>query len=98
MKEIVVVAPSIVEVEVINCSDIDSCNSKGLLGDSTNEESDDNDDSVNKGVPLPAAPMPKLNAVDPVLAPPTTSSSIPAMNEFYNAAGKALHPKSIIPK
>ena len=56
--------------------------------------------------------MPGLNVVDPVLAPPTASvvgslppastvaasSSIPAMDEFYNAAGKAPHPESIVPK
>ena len=53
-----------------------------------------------------------MNVVDPTLAPPTTSdvgslspastvassSSIPAMDEFYNAAGKAPHPQSIVPK
>ena len=112
VEEIAVVAPSIVEVEVINCSNIDSCNSKGLLGDSTNEDSDDNDDGVNEGVPLPVAPAPELNAVDSALAPPTASnvgslppastiaasSSIPTMDEFYNATRKAPHPESIIPK
>ena len=112
VEEIAVVAPSVVEVEVINCSDIDSCNSKGLLGDSTDEDSDDDNDGVNKGVPLPAAPTHELNVVDPALAPLTASdvgslppasivaasSSILAMDEFYNVAGKASHPKSIIPK
>ena len=113
VEEIAVVAPSVREVEVINCSDIDSCDSKRrLLGESTDADSDDNDDSVNEGVPLPAAPAPELNIVDPALAPrsapvvdslPPTStvaapSSIPAVDEFYNAAGKALHPESIIPK
>ena len=112
MEEIAVVAPSVVEVEVINCSNIDSCNSKELLGDSTDKESDDDNDGVNKGVPLPAAPAPELNVVDPTLAPPTAfdvgslppastvaaSSSIPAIDEFYNATGKAPHPESIIPK
>ena len=112
VEEIAVVAPSVVEIEVINCNDIDSCNSKGLLGDSTDEDSDDDDGSVNEGVPLPAAPAPKLNVVDPALAPPTTSdvgslplastvaasSSILAMDEFYSAAKKAPHLKSTIPK
>ena len=56
VEEIAVDAPSAVEVEVINCSNIDSCKSKGLLGDSTNEDSDGDDVGVNKGVPLPAAP------------------------------------------
>ena len=112
MEEIAVVAPSIVEVEVINYSNIDSCNSKGLLGDSTDEDINDDDDSVNEGVPLPAALAPELNTIDPALAPPSApdvgslplastvvaSSSIPAMDEFYNAAGKVPHPESIIPK
>ena len=112
MEEIAVVAPSAVEVAVINYSDIDSCDSKRLLGDSTDEDSDGDDVGVDKGVQLPAAPALGLNVVDPALAPPTTfvvgslppastvaaSSSIPAMDEFYNAAGKAPHPESIVPK
>ena len=112
VEEIAVVAPSTVEVAVINYSDIDSCDSKRLLGDSTDEDSDGDDVGVDKGVQLPAAPTPGLNVVDPALAPPTTSvvgslppastvaasSSIPAMDEFYNAAGKAPHPESIVPK
>ena len=112
VEEIAVVAPSVVEVQVINYSDIDSCNSKRLLGDSTDEDSDDDDVGVNKGVSLPAPPASELNVVDPALAPPAAfdvgslppastiaaSSSIPAMDEFYNAAGKAPHPESIVPK
>ena len=112
VEEIAVVAPSVVEVQVINYSDIDSCDSKRLLGDSTNEDSDDNDVGVNKGVSLPAPLASELNVVDPALAPPAAfdvgslpptstvvaSSSIPAMDEFYNAAGKAPHPESIVPK
>ena len=112
VEEISVVAPSTVEVQVINCSDIDSCDSKRLLGDSTDEDSNGDDVGVDKGVQLPATPTPGLNVVDPALAPPTASvvgslppastvaasSSIPAMDEFYNAAGKAPHPESIVPK
>ena len=112
VEEIAVVALSVVEVEVINCSDINSCNLKGLLGDSIDEDSDDNDVGVNKGVPLPTAPAPELNAVDPALAPPAASDvgslplasivaaslSIPALDKFYNTAEKAPHPESIVPK
>ena len=112
VEDIAVVAPSAIEVAVINCSDIDSCNSKRLLGDSTDEDSNGDNVGVDKGVQLPAAPAPGLNVVDPALAPPTASvvgslplastvaasSSIPAMDEFYNTAGKALHPESIVPK
>ena len=113
VEEIVVVAQSAREVEVINCSDIDSCDSKRrLLGDSTDEDSNDDDNGVNEGVPLPAAPIPELDIVDLALAPSsalvvgslppastiTASSSIPAVNKSYNAIGKAPHPESIIPK
>ena len=113
VEEIAVVAPSTREVEVINCRDIDSCDSKRrLLGDSTDEDNDDDDDGVNEGVPLPAAIASELDIVDPALAPRSApvvgslppasiivaSSSIPAVDEFYNAAGKAPHPESIIPK
>ena len=112
VEEIAVVAPFAVEVAVINCSDIDSCDSKRLLGDSTDEDSDGDDVGVDKGVQLPVAPTPGLNVVDPALASPTASvvgslplastvaasSSIRAMDEFYNAAGKAPHPESIVPK
>ena len=73
VEEIAVVAPSATEVEVINCSDIDSCDSKRLLGDSTDEDSDDDDDGANEGVPLPAAPVPELDIVDPALALPSAA-------------------------
>ena len=49
MEEIAVVVPSAVEVAVINCSDIDSCDSKRLLGDSTDEDSDGDDVGVERG-------------------------------------------------
>ena len=113
VEEIAVVAPSAREVEVINCSDIDSCDLKRrLLEDSTDEDSDDDDDGVNKGVPLPTTPVLELDIVDLALAPRSAlvvgslppastvvaSSSIPAVDEFYNAVEKASHPESIIPK
>ena len=112
VEEIAIVAPSAVEIAVINCSDIDSCDSKRLLRDSTDEDSDGDDVGVDKGVQLPTAPVPRLNVVDPALVPPTASvvgslppastvaasSSILAMDEFYNAAGKAPHPESIVRK
>ena len=113
VEEIAVVAPSAREVEVINYSDIESCDSKRrLLGDSTDKDSDDDNDNVNEGVPLPAALEPKLDIVDSALDPPSTpvvgflppasivvaSSSTPRVDEFYNAVGKAPHPKAIIPK
>ena len=113
VEEIAVVVPSAREVEVINCSDIDSCDSKRrLLGDSTDEDSDDDNDDVNEGIPLPTAPALELDIVDPALAPRfalvvdslppastiAASSSIPTIDKFYNAAGKVPHPESIILK
>ena len=60
------VLPSAHEVEVINCSDVESCNfERHMLGDSTDGDSDDDDVGVNSGIPLPAATKPLLPMVDP---------------------------------
>ena len=52
-------------------------------------------DVVNPALALPGAfdvgSLPPASTV-------AASSSIPAMDEFYNAAGKAPHPESIVPK
>ena len=99
------VLPSAHEVEVINCSDVESCDfERHLLGDSTDGDSDDNDVGVNSGVPLPTThpsegggPAP---ALDSVPTPLTIAAplSTPTVDKFYNAAGKAPHPEAIIPK
>ena len=92
------------EVEVINCSDVESCDmQRHLLGDSDGD-SDDNDLGVNSGVALPATHLSagggSALALDCV---PTTSTDVaclstPTVDEFYNVAGKAPHPDTIIPK
>ena len=84
---------------VINVSDVESYGTKPhLLGDSL--DSDDNDKGVSHGVEMPSALKPRPMEVDA----PTGAlngaglSSTPAEDDFYNAAGKALHPDSIVPK
>ena len=99
------VFPSAREVEVINCSDVESCDiERHLLGDSTDGDSDDNDVGVNSGVPLPVThpsigggPAPALDFV-PTASTDAAPLSTPAVDEFYNAAGKAPHSDAIIPK
>ena len=99
------VFPSARKVEVINCSDVESCDmQRHLLGDSTDGNSDDNDVGVNSGVALPATHPSAGGGLAPALdCVPTASTDVaclstPAANEFYNATGKALHPDAIIPK
>ena len=58
-NELAVVAPSGMQKEVINYSDVESCNSKKyLLGDSTDRESDDDDLDVEQGVVIPTHAQP----------------------------------------
>ena len=97
--------PSTREVEVINCNDVESCDmQRHLLGDSTDGDSDDNDVGVNSGIALPAThPSPGGGLTLALDCVPTASTdaagvSTPAVDEFYNAAGKAPHLDAIIPK
>ena len=107
------VLPTADEVEVINCSDVESSNfERHLLGDSTDGDSDDDDVGINNSVSLPAAAEPLLPVADPSTGArpalaldfvPTASIdaaplSTPAVNKFYNVAEKAPHPEAIIPK
>ena len=93
------------EMEVINYSDVESCDmQRHLLGDSTDGNSDDNNVGMNNGVALPAThpsagggPAPALDCV-PTASTDAACLSTPAADEFYNAAGKAPHPNAIIPK
>ena len=53
---VVVVPPSAQEKEIINWSDIESCESeRPLLRDSTDGDTNDDDEGVDQGVPLPSA-------------------------------------------
>ena len=99
------VFPSAREVEVINCSDVESYNiEKHLLGDSIDGDNDDDDVGVNSSVPMPAThpsagggPTPALDFV-PTASTDAAPLSTPAVDEFYNAVGKAPHPDAIISK
>ena len=99
------VFPSTREVEVINCSNVESCDmQRHLLGDSTDGDSDDNNVGVNSGVALRATHPSPSGGLAPALDCVSTAStdaagvSTPAVDEFYNAARKAPHPDAIIPK
>ena len=99
------VLPSAREVEVINCSDVESCDIKRhLLGDSSDGDSDEDDIGVNNGVALPATHPSAGGGLAPSLdCVPTASNdaarlSTPVADEFYNAARKVPHPNAIIPK
>ena len=84
---------------VINVSDVESYGTKRhLLGDSS--DNDDDDEGVSHGVEISSAPEPRPMEVDAPSGASTRAgqSSIPAKDDFYNAAGKTPHPDSIVPK
>ena len=84
---------------VINVSDVEFYGTKPhLLGDSS--DSDDNDEGVSHGVEMPPAPEPRPMEVDAPYAASTGAGpvSAPAKDDFYNVAGRALHPDAIVPK
>ena len=94
----VVTAP--VEARIaINVSDVESYGTRPhLLGDSS--DSDDDDEGVSHGVEISSTPKPRPMEVDAPSGASTGAgqASAPAEDDFYNAAGKAPHPDSIIPK
>ena len=98
--EIAFVATSIERKVVINVSDIESYGSKHqLIGDSTNEDSDNDDKGVTQRVEMSVAPEPRALQVDApsvalIKASPT---STPAIDKFYNAVEQASpHPNVIV--
>ena len=111
LDEIALVEQTFTERVLINCSDISSCGlPRPLLGESTDGDSDQDKRGVDQGVTLPAAE--DLQRPESVLIarPPADDQSrpiatnagadvhAPVEDEFYNAAGKAPHPDSVIPK
>ena len=64
------------------------------------EDSDKDDEGVTHGVEMPSAPEPRPMEVDAPSAASTGAGLVfaPALDDFYNAAGKAPHPDAIIPK
>ena len=86
---------------VINCSDISSCDSrKHVLGDSIDEDNDDDDDvGVEQGVSFLAGRESQVIIADPPVGPhPAPTSTVPTVDKFYNTAGKAPHSDAIMPK
>ena len=99
--EIAVVAASMEGKVVINISDVESYGSKcRLIGDSTDEDSDEDDEGVTRGVEMPSAPERHAVEVDASSAASTEvgPASTPTGDEFYNAVEKASHPDAIISK
>ena len=99
--------------DVINCSNISSCDlQRHLLGESTDGNSDEDDKCIDQKVAFPVVVDLQQPLLQPTLdahpapdncshrAALTTIASAPApvVDEFYNIAGKALHPNSIIQK
>ena len=111
LDEIALVEQTFTERVLINCSDISSCGSpRPLLGESTDGDSDQDERSVDQGVTLPVAEdlqrhesvLVARPAADdqscPIAANAKADVRAPVDDEFYNAAGKAPHPDSVIPK
>ena len=85
----------------INVSDVESFDtSRHLLGDSLDRDNNDDDEGVTHRVEMPSAPEPCPMEVDAPSAVSTKAGPVfaPAKVNFYNAAGKAPHPESIVPK
>ena len=99
--EIALVSATVEGRMVINVSDVESYGSeRQLLGDLSDEDSDNNDEGVTHGVEMPSALEPCPMEVDASSAPSTEAgpASAPAVDDFYNAVGKAPHPDTIVPK
>ena len=81
--------------------DVESYGSeRRLLGDSSDGDSDDDDKRITHGVEMPSSPEPRPMEVD---APFVASTGVgpvsaPTVDDFYNAARKAPHPDTIVPK
>ena len=71
-----------------------------MLGDSSDEDSDNDDKGVTHGVEMPSAPEHCAIEVDAPSAASTGASlaSASALDDFYNATRKAPHPDAIVPK
>ena len=100
-KEIAVVTAPVECRIVINVNDVESYGTgRHLLGDSSDRDSDDDEEGVSHRVEMPSAPEPRPMEVDAPSIALTGAGPVfaPAKDEFYNAAGKALHPDAIVPK
>ena len=99
--EIALVAASVEGRVVITISDVESYGSeRRLIEDSTDEDNDDDNEGVTEGIEMPFAPERRAVEVDASSATLTKVGPIstPAVDKFYNAAGKAPHPDVILAK
>ena len=98
-EEIAVVTAPVEGRIVINVSDVEFYGmGRHLPGDSS--DSDDDDEGVSHRDEISSAPEPRPMEVDAPSGALTGAglSSASAEDAFYNAAGKAPHPNSIVPK
>ena len=96
-EEIAVVAASVEGNEVINISDVESYGFEHLLiGDSTDEDNDKDNEGVTQGVEMPSALERCAIEVDAPSAAATKAgpASTPAGDEFYNAIGHLVQMRS----
>ena len=71
-----------------------------MIGDSTDEENDDDNERFSQGVEMLFAPERRALEVDASSTALTKAGPLStlAANEFYNAEGKALHLNAIVLK
>ena len=99
--EITLVVASVEVKVIINISDVESYGSEHrLIGDSTDEDNNDDDKGITRGIEMPSVPERSAIEVD---ASSTASieagpASTLAADEFYNATGQAPHPDAIVLK
>ena len=111
LDEFALVEQTFTEWVLINCNNISSCGSpRPLLGESIDGDSDQDERGVDQGVTMPAvedlqrpksvlvARPPADDQSRPIAANAGADVRTPVEDEFYNAAGKAPQPDSIIPK
>ena len=99
--EITLVPATVEGRVVINVSDVESYGSeRRLIGDSTDEDSDNDNKRVTHRVEMPSAPERRAVEVDAFSTTSTEAgpTSAPAEDNFYNSTRKAPHPDTIVSK
>ena len=99
--EIALVPASVERRVVISVSDVESYDSeRQLIGDSTNEDIDNDDKGITHGIEMPSASESRAVEMDAPFAASTKAgpTSALAVENFYNAVGKAPHSDAIVPK
>ena len=99
--EIALVSATMEGRMVINVNDVESYGlERRLLGDSSNEDNEDDNKGVTYEVEMLSAPECCAMEVDAPSATSTGASptSAPTVDNFYNVVGKAPHPDTIVSK